>query len=157
MNPKEKILWKCALLKYSNSYEIDIPKHLDTLVEKGYATIKTSFDSLDHLNDTMKKNILKKKGVTGLSKMKVADLYQALHDNFSEEELAIVATNWLQRGSRCWNNTRTLSTVIQRKISNQVIFWLIFSKTVLSLIFEIHFLLGYNGRNKFLRGTEWKN
>ena len=36
----------------------------------------------------MKKNILKKKGVTGLSKMKVADLYQALHDNFSEEELA---------------------------------------------------------------------
>ncbi|MFS9291744.1 hypothetical protein QM424_00125 [Streptococcus mitis] len=41
----------------------------------------------------MKKNILKKKGVTGLSKMKAADLYQALHDNFSEEELAIVATN----------------------------------------------------------------
>ena len=92
MKPKEKS-FENVLLKYSNSYGIDIPKHLDTLVEKGYATIKTSFDSLDHLNDTMKKNILKKKGVTGLSKMKVADLYQALHDNFSEEELAIVATN----------------------------------------------------------------
>jgi len=24
----------------------------------------------------------------------------------------------------------------------------------LSLIFEIHFLLGYNGRNEFLRGIE---
>ena len=36
----------------------------------------------------MKKNILKSKGLTGLSKMKVTDLDQALHDNFSEEELA---------------------------------------------------------------------
>lgn len=36
----------------------------------------------------MKKNILKKKGVTGLSKMKAADLDQALHEHFSEEELA---------------------------------------------------------------------
>ena len=35
----------------------------------------------------MKKNFLKKKGVTGVSKMKVADLNQALHDHFSEEEL----------------------------------------------------------------------
>ncbi len=33
----------------------------------------------------MKKSILKKKGVTGLSKMKAADLDQALHDHFSEE------------------------------------------------------------------------
>ena len=36
----------------------------------------------------MKKNILKKKGVTGLSKMKATDLDQALHEHFSEEELA---------------------------------------------------------------------
>lgn len=41
-----------------------------------------------------------------------------------------------------------------KKISNQVIFGLIFSKTTLSLTFEIHFLLGYNGRNEFLRGIE---
>lgn len=88
MKPKEKILWKCALLKYSNSYGIDIPKHSDTLVEKGYATIESAFDSLNHLNATMKKNILKKKGVAGLSKMKATDLNQVLHDHFSEEELA---------------------------------------------------------------------
>ena len=66
---------------FEYTYDIDAPKHLETLVE-------TAFDSLDHLNSTMKKNILKKKGVTGLSKMKAADLDQALHDHFSEEELA---------------------------------------------------------------------
>lgn len=36
----------------------------------------------------MKKSILKKKGVTGLSKMKATELNQALHDYFSEEELS---------------------------------------------------------------------
>ena len=87
MKPKEKS-FENVLLKYSNSYGIDIPKHLDTLVEKGYAIIETAFDSLYHLNATMKKSILKKKGVTGLSKMKATELNQALHDHFSEEELA---------------------------------------------------------------------
>ncbi len=73
---------------FEYTYGIDAPKHLKTLVEKGYAVIETAFDSLDHLNATMKKNILKSQGITGLSKMKAADLGQALHDNFSEEELA---------------------------------------------------------------------
>ena len=36
----------------------------------------------------MKMNILKSKGITGLSKMKATDLEQAPHDHFSEEELA---------------------------------------------------------------------
>ena len=36
----------------------------------------------------MKKAILKKKGIAGLSKMKVADVNQALADHFTEEELA---------------------------------------------------------------------
>ena len=127
-------------------------------MEKGYAVIETAFDSLDHLNATMKKNILKSKGITGLSKMKAADLEQTLHNNFSEEELASHFTvrgyKLTPKGSRYWNNTREVSTAIQRRISNQVIFWSIFSKTTLSLIFEIHFLLGYNGRNEFLRGSE---
>ena len=63
------------------------------LTKKGYAVIKTAFESLDHLNATIKKNILKSKGITRLSKMKATNLDQALHDHFSEEELAIVATN----------------------------------------------------------------
>ena len=33
----------------------------------------------------MKKNILKKKGITGLSKIKATDLNHALHEHFSEE------------------------------------------------------------------------
>ena len=73
---------------FEQTYGIDAPKHLSSLVEKGYTIIETAFDSLDHLNATMKKNILKSKGVTGLSKMKAADLNQALHENLSEEELA---------------------------------------------------------------------
>ena len=104
-------------------------------MEKGYAVIETAFDSLDHLNATMKKNILKSKGITGLSKMKAADLEQTLHNNFSEEELASHFTvrgyKLTPKGSRYWNNTRELSTAIQRRISNQVIFWSIFSKTTL--------------------------
>ena len=143
---------------FEYTYGIDAPKHLKTLVEKGYTVIETAFDSLDHLNATMKKNILKSKGIVGLSKMKAANLDQALHDNFSEEELAshfaIRGYKLTPKGSRYWNNTRKLSIVIQRRISNQVTLGLIFSKTVLSLIFEIHFLLGYNGRNEFLRGLE---
>ena len=59
---------------FEYTYGIDAPKHLKTLVEKGYAVIETAFDSLDHLNATMKKSILKSKEITGLSKMKSAVL-----------------------------------------------------------------------------------
>ena len=78
--------WFSKYFEYT--YRIDAPKNLKTLVEKGYADIETAFDSLDHLNSTMKKNILKSKGITGLFKMKATDLDQALHDNLTEEELA---------------------------------------------------------------------
>ena len=37
------------------------PKNLEIPVEKGYALVETVFDSLDHLNTTMKENILKSK------------------------------------------------------------------------------------------------
>ena len=79
-------IWFPKYFEYT--YGIDAPKHLKTLVEKGYALIETAFDSLNHLNATMKKNILKRKGITGLSKMKDTDLDQPLHDNLTEEELA---------------------------------------------------------------------
>ena len=73
---------------FEYTYGIDATKHLKTLVERGYAVIETTFSSLDHLNATMKKNILKSKGITELSKMKATNLDPALHDHFSEEELA---------------------------------------------------------------------
>lgn len=73
---------------FEYTYGIDAPKHLEMLVEKGFALVETAFDSLDHLNATMKKNLLKKKGITGLSKMKATDLNHALLDHFSEEELS---------------------------------------------------------------------
>ena len=70
---------------FEYTYGIDAPKHLKTLVEKGYTVIETAFDSLDHLNATMKKNILKSKGITRLSKMKATNLVKALHDNFQKK------------------------------------------------------------------------
>ena len=72
---------------FEYTYGIHASEHLKALVEKGYTFIESAFDSLDHINATMKKAILKKKGVTGLSKMKAADLNQALDDHFTEEEL----------------------------------------------------------------------
>lgn len=46
---------------FEYTYSIDAPKHLKTLLEKGYTLVETVFDSLDHLNTTMKENILKSK------------------------------------------------------------------------------------------------
>ena len=73
---------------FEYTYGIHAQEHLKVLVDKGYAVIESAFDSLDHINATMKKAILKKKGVAGLSKMKAADLNQALENYFTEEELA---------------------------------------------------------------------
>ncbi|EGU65472.1 Uncharacterised protein [Streptococcus australis] len=73
---------------FEYTYGIHAPEHVKVLVDKGYAYIESAFDSLDHINATMKKAILKKKGVAGLSKMKAADLNQALANHFTEEELA---------------------------------------------------------------------
>lgn len=78
--------WFSKYFEYT--YGIHAPEHLRALVDKGYAVIESAFDSLDHINATMKKAILKKKGVAGLSKMKAADLNQALANYFTEEELA---------------------------------------------------------------------
>ena len=73
---------------FEYTYGIHAPEHVKVLVDKGYAVIESAFDSLDHINATMKKTMLKKKGVAGLSKMKAADLNQALANHFTEEELA---------------------------------------------------------------------
>lgn len=73
---------------FEYTYGIHAPEHLKALVDKDYAYIESAFGSLDHINATMEKAILKKKGVAGLSKMKAADLNQALADHFTEEELA---------------------------------------------------------------------
>ncbi|MBF0787181.1 MULTISPECIES: hypothetical protein [unclassified Streptococcus] len=92
------LLWRIQFDTFTNesifpkyfeySYGIDAAKHLADLVEHGYAYLETAFDSLDHLNAAMKKNILKKKDVRGLSKMKAAELDRALKEHFSEEELS---------------------------------------------------------------------
>lgn len=73
---------------FEYTYGIDAQKNLEGLVKKEYAVVESAFNSLDHINSTQKKSILKEKGIKGLSKMKAADLDVALFENFSEEELA---------------------------------------------------------------------
>ena len=90
------------------------------MVDKGYAVIESAFDSLDQINATMKKAILKKKGVAGLSKMKAADLNQALANYFTEEELAQEFTvrgfQLTEKENKRWKSIKPSSTATQRKI-----------------------------------------
>ncbi|MBY4633997.1 hypothetical protein FAJ36_03830 [Streptococcus suis] len=69
-------------------YGINGPAHMEKLLAEGYVYLESAFDSLDHITSTAKKNILKAEGVTGLSKMKAADLDTALKDHLTEEKLA---------------------------------------------------------------------
>ncbi|WP_024407511.1 hypothetical protein [Streptococcus suis] len=69
-------------------YGINGPAHMEKLLVEGYVYLESAFDSLDHITSTAKKNILKAEGVTGLSKMKAADLDTALKDHLTEEKLA---------------------------------------------------------------------
>ncbi|HFI0040105.1 TPA: hypothetical protein ACGOTH_000535 [Streptococcus suis] len=69
-------------------YGINGPAHMDKLLAEGYVYLESAFDSLDHITSTAKKNILKAEGVTGLSKMKAAELDTALKDHLTEEKLA---------------------------------------------------------------------
>lgn len=73
---------------FETTYGIDAKARLERLIARGYVYQETAFASLDHINSSQKKSILKAQGVTGLSKLKKADLDQALVDHFSEEELA---------------------------------------------------------------------
>lgn len=74
---------------------------MEQLITDGYAYVESAFDSLDHITSTAKKNILKAEGVTGLSKLKVADLDAALKEYLTEEKLApyfqFAATPWRKR------------------------------------------------------------
>lgn len=73
---------------FATSYGIDAQKELNFLIAKGYAKVDSAFESLRHLPAGHLKQLLKDKGVTGLSKMKRADLDQAMQGAYSEEELA---------------------------------------------------------------------
>ena len=109
---------------FEYTYGIHASEHLKALVDKGYAFIESAFDSLDHINATMKKAIVKKKGVAGLSKMKAADLNQALADHFTEEELAeqftIRGYQLTDKESKRCKTIKPSLTATPRKISKTV-------------------------------------
>ena len=69
------------------TYGINVPENLSKLVKEGFIEVESAFASLKYINSTMKKNILKQKGIKGLSKLKAVELDEVLKENFSEEEL----------------------------------------------------------------------
>ena len=71
---------------FEYTYGIDAKLHLKRLIDQGYVEIESPFASLDLLSATIKKRFLKEKKLAGLSKMKVADLDQAILDQFTEGE-----------------------------------------------------------------------
>ena len=91
------LLWRVRFGTFTNEtvyskyfeyvYGINGPIHMQQLLEKGYVYQETAFDSLDHISSNLKKKMLKSKNVKGLSKMKAADLDQALKAHLTEEEL----------------------------------------------------------------------
>lgn len=50
---------------FEYTYGIHASEHLKALVEKGYTFIESAFDSLDHINATMKKSHSQKEGSHG--------------------------------------------------------------------------------------------
>jgi len=74
---------------FEYTYGINAPENLKKLEDEGYVEVESAFSSLDYINSTIKKNILKDKGVKGLSKLKAADLDKALEENFNEEVFSI--------------------------------------------------------------------
>lgn len=92
------LLWRVSFDTFHNqsifpkyfeySYGIEAKGHLDKLLEKGYVLEESALDSLDLLSAKEKKEILKELGLKGLSKMKVADLDQALKKELDEEQLS---------------------------------------------------------------------
>lgn len=73
---------------FYTSYGIDAQKELDWLITQGYVQKDSARESLCHLPASRLKEFLGKKGIKGLSKMKRADLDQAVLSHFSEEELS---------------------------------------------------------------------
>lgn len=96
------LLWRIAFGTFTSetwfpkyfeyTYGIDAPRHLQTLIEKGFAYVESAFDSLNHITSAQKKKILQAKGVAGLSGMKAAQLDTALYEHLSEEELGTFFT-----------------------------------------------------------------
>lgn len=73
---------------FATTYGIDAHKELDWLIGQGYVVIEEVREALRHVASSYLKTWLKEVGVAGLSKMKRADLDQAVLATFSDQELA---------------------------------------------------------------------
>lgn len=92
------LLWRIQFGSYTNqsphhkyfatTYGIDAQQEVEWLIDEDYVVLEDVRIALRHIPATQLKNWLKEKEVKGLSKMKRADLDQAIFAHFSDEELA---------------------------------------------------------------------
>ncbi|MHB9782805.1 hypothetical protein ACXM1Q_008800 [Streptococcus sp. 10F2] len=91
------LMWRIALGTFTTesvfpkyfeyTYGIDAPRHLEGLVDRDLVRKQSARESLAHINAGQKKAILKNQGVKGFSKMKAAELDQALLSQVEENAL----------------------------------------------------------------------
>lgn len=77
---------------FYTTYGIDAQKELEWLIDEGYVTLEKAKEGLRHLPSTKLKVLLKDKNLKGLSKMKRADLDNAMLEAFSPAELENLVT-----------------------------------------------------------------
>lgn len=92
------LLWRIQFGTFTNDsvypkyfeydYGINAHQALEEVQAKGYSRQLSPFESLTYLNGAHLKSLLKSKHVTGLSKLKKADLMDKTREVFSEEELS---------------------------------------------------------------------
>lgn len=91
------LLWRISLGTFTSAswfpkyfeytYGVDGSQALATLIEIGYVIKASAKASLDHVAAPVLKSLLKNKGVTGLSKMKKADLIAEVLAHYQSAEL----------------------------------------------------------------------
>lgn len=91
------LLWRVNFDTFTNKtqfpkyfeydYGINAEENLKKLLQNGYVEIKDSIESLKYINSKEKIEILKRKEIKGLSKLKSFELYELIKTNFSENEL----------------------------------------------------------------------
>ena len=96
------ILWRVQFGTYTNetviskyfeyTYGIDAKKEMNNLIHDGYVIELSAMDSLDFQTAGQLKIYLKNKGIHGYSKMTKAQLIEAIHQHYSEEELGELFT-----------------------------------------------------------------
>lgn len=72
---------------FEYSYGINAPDNLENLINLGYVILDKVSNSLGHNTIAVLKNLLKEKGLKGLTKLKKEEVHTTILEHYSEDEL----------------------------------------------------------------------